>query len=200
MRCQGSLKSPRELMLIFSRKPSLSTFCKPFNGPRAGRHPRRAERVTGGPDGSRPYARVRARGQAIRPPPMASAGQLSIKELTPARPLRYGHPQAREGERVDPGPLGRGGAARRRSDDGYHPTGWRRRWRSVRGAMLMRESGRAFIKLKRLHSAYTARGNKMAASRNGTSTNLSNSSCTRLSGGCARAHRAASRVRSSPLA
>jgi hypothetical protein len=38
---------------------------------------------------------------------MASASQLSIKELTPARPLRYGHPQAREGERVDPGPLGR---------------------------------------------------------------------------------------------
>jgi hypothetical protein len=61
----------------------------------------------GRPDGSRPYARVRARRQAIRPPRMASAGQLRIKELTPARPLRYGHPQAREGERVDPGPLGR---------------------------------------------------------------------------------------------
>jgi hypothetical protein len=73
-------------------------------------------------DGFRPYARVRARG---------SAGQLSIKELTPARPLRYGHPQAREGERVDPGPLGRGRRA--------PPP--RRRWRPRKAANLLSSAG-----------------------------------------------------------
>jgi hypothetical protein len=40
--------------------------------------------------------RARARGQAIRPPPMASAGQLSIKELA----RQHGPERHRRGERV----------------------------------------------------------------------------------------------------
>ena len=57
--------------------------------------------------GSHPYARVRAR--RSRPAPRLEGGLTYRPGLdrAPAQPLRHGHSQAREGERVDPGPLGR---------------------------------------------------------------------------------------------